>query len=246
MTTPWRKEAGAPSRPERTVSGARLAELPSVSRSDQVADSVRAAILSGQLAPGDQLKQDELRSQLGVSPSPIREALRQLESEGLVAHYPNRGVFVASVSPEELVGVLLPVRLALERYAVMQILPALPGKLVAELRGLVEAMERGAAAGDQAMVYEADVEFHERLVVSSGAYHTIQLWRAVQPRVRVMMYQLGPRHHSIAEITAEHDVLLKALIEGDPVQVGRMLEEHIIGDSERMLAQGLGRDARTE
>jgi DNA-binding GntR family transcriptional regulator len=223
-------------RPTAQVGAKRFPAVPAVSRSDQVAEVVRAAILSGDLVPGDQLKQDELRSQLGVSPTPVREGLLQLESEGLVTHYPNRGVFVASVSPEELFGVLLPVRLILERYAILQALPEYGDELFGQLAQLVRLMEQGAATNDNAAVYEADMAFHELLVVSSGAPHTIQLWRAVQPRVRVVLYQLGPRHRSLAEIPAEHLELLESLKRGDADEIGRVLEGHIVGDSERLLA----------
>ncbi len=223
-------------RPTAQGGAKRFAAVSAVSRSDQVAEIVRSAILSGDLVPGDQLKQDDLRSQLGVSPTPIREALLQLESEGLVTHYPNRGVFVASVSPEELFGVLLPVRLILERYAIVQALPEHSDELFAQLARLVHLMEQGAASDDCVAVYEADMAFHELLVVSSGAPHTIQLWRAVQPRVRVVLYQLGPRHRSLAEIPAEHLELMETLKRGDADEISRVLEGHIVGDSERLLA----------
>ena len=194
--------------------------------------------------PGDQLKQDDLRAELGVSPTPIREALRQLESEGLVTHYPNRGAFVASVSPQELFGVLLPVRLTLERYAVSQVLPEQRAELLRRLEHQVRAMEAGAAAGNKGSIYEADVSFHELLVVASGAPHTIQLWRAVQPRVRVVLYQLGSGHSSLSEIPAEHRELLEALKQGDEAHLDELLERHIIRDSEDMLARTTAAPAR--
>jgi DNA-binding GntR family transcriptional regulator len=221
----------------------RFSAVSAISRRGQVADVVRSAILSGALVPAEQLKQDELRAELGVSPTPIREALRQLESEGLVTHYPNRGVFVASVSLEELFGVLLPVRLVLERYALSQALPELGEELLEALEQQVRVMEQGAADDDSAAVYEADMAFHEFLVASSGAPHTIQLWRAVQPRVRVVMYQLGPRHVSLEEIPAEHREFLDAIKRADPSEIEKVLERHIVGDSERLLAMGTANNA---
>lgn len=206
-----------------------------VSRSGQVADIVRSAILSGELVPGEQLKQDDLRAELGVSPTPIREALRRLESEGLVTHYPNRGVFVASVSSEELFAVLLPVRLTLERYAISRSLAGRTAELFDALEEQVRLMKQGAAANDRASVVEADMAFHELLVEYSGAPHTTQLWRAVQPRVRVVMYQLGPRH-ALSDIPAEHVELLAALKKGDLAEIDAVLERHIIGDAQRLSA----------
>lgn len=66
-------------------------QLPVSSRSQQVTDRLRSAIISGRIAPGQRLKQDWLSGQFNVSQAPVREAIRQLESEGLVRHVPNRG-----------------------------------------------------------------------------------------------------------------------------------------------------------
>lgn len=217
----------------------RFPTVSAVSRSAQVADIVRSAILSGELVPGEQLKQDDLRAELGVSPTPIREALRRLESEGLVTHYPNRGVFVASVSPDELFEVLLPVRLTLERYAVLRSLADRSNELFTALEKQVRLMERAAAANDRSAAYEADMAFHEILVEYSGAPHTTQLWRAVQPRVRVVLYQLGPRH-PLADIPGEHAELLEALRDGDADEIGAVLERHIVGDAQRLFSVSAG------
>lgn len=151
--------------------GSRLGPVTAVSRRQQVLDAVRRGIIDGSLTPGEQLKQDQLASELGVSPVPVREALRQLESEGLVEHRPNRGVFVSDISLEELYGVLLPVRLTLESYAAEQLLGQLPEDDGAELTRLIEVMRRGAADGDLVAINEADLSFHEHLVLASEAPH---------------------------------------------------------------------------
>ena len=71
--------------------------LPASSRRQQVVDVLRDEITTGRRAAGEQLKQDQIARELGVSPGPVREALRQLESEGLAELVPNRGVFVAEI-----------------------------------------------------------------------------------------------------------------------------------------------------
>lgn len=223
-----------------TGSKRRFPTVSAVSRSAQVADIVRSAILSGELVPGEQLKQDDLRAEIGVSPTPIREALRRLESEGLVTHHPNRGVFVASVSAEELFEVLLPVRVTLERYAISRSLAERRAELLSALEEQLRLMERAAAASDRAAAYEADMAFHELFVEYSGAPHTTQLWRAVQPRVRVVLYQLGPRH-PLADIPGEHAELLEALRAGDDEQIAAVLERHIVGDARRLFGVSAAR-----
>lgn len=203
-----------------------------------IAASLREGIVSGALAAGEQLKQEELSEHFGVSPGPIREALRQLESEGLVRHYPNRGAFVTDVSADEAVAVLLPVRFLLEKYAFTLVQERLEDTLVAQLQREVDTMQRGADIGDVAMINEADVRFHERVVESSGAYQTIQLWHSVLPRIRMQFYRLTPRHHHLDEVPDEHRHLLQALRDGDPARLAEALEEHIIGTQASLLERG--------
>src|ERR1700739_2717322 len=86
------------------------------------ADAIRLAILRGQLAPGQVLKQEELAKQFGLSRAPVREALRQLEAEGLVISYPHRGTVVAELSPEEIEEVFF-IRITLETTVLQLAVP---------------------------------------------------------------------------------------------------------------------------
>lgn len=206
-----------------------LGSIPPSSRRQQVADLIREAIVSGAFPAGEQLKQDQLCQELGVSPGPVREAMRQLESEGLVALRPNQGVFVTEVSADELFGVLLPVRLDLERYAVTRAAETLTEGDFAELDKLVQVMDEGARQGSLATVNEADARFHELTVRASGAAHATQLWRSVLPRIRTHFYRAAPRHQTLQEIPAEHRELLNVLKTRDPDKIAAALEQHIIG-----------------
>ena len=203
-----------------------------------IAASLREGIVSGAIAAGEQLKQDELSMYFGVSPGPIREALRQLESEGLVRHYPNRGAFVTDVSPEEVVAVLLPVRFLLEKYAFQIVQERLDEGLETRLQREVDTMQHGADIQDVAMINEADVRFHELVVESSGAYQTMQLWHSVLPRIRLQFYRLTPRHPHLDEVPVEHRDLLKALRSDDRQHLAEVLEDHIIGTSSSLLNRG--------
>lgn len=83
-----------------------------------VRDSLREAIYSGKLQPGEQLRQEELAERYGISRIPVREALRQLEAEGLVTRQPNRGAVVAALSVQEVIE-MLDIRIGLECRALM-------------------------------------------------------------------------------------------------------------------------------
>lgn len=208
------------------------------SRREQIAVALREAIVRGDIPPGAQLKQDELKGYFRSSPAPVREALRQLESEGLVEHYLNRGAFVSAVSTEELMEVLLPVRLIIERYSFRKVAAHLTDELVAQLRHQVMLMEEGADKHDVAAINEADVRFHELVVQASGSFHTVQLWKSVLPRIRVQFYLLAPRHQNLREIAAEHEALLQCLTAGDREALDATVQQHIIETLSPLLRSG--------
>lgn len=214
---------------------ARRRALPPASRRQQVLDLLRDEIITGDLRPGQQLKQDVLCAEFAASPAPVREALRQLESEGLVVHRPNHGAFVAEITPEDLLGLLLPVRLAIESHAVLQAAAQLGPAGLAELEEIVQAMRAAAARNDLRLLNELDVRFHELTVQASGSAQALQLWRSVQPRIRAQIYQLAPRHADREEIVLEHSQLLNAIRAGDPAGLRQILQEHIIGSAGQLL-----------
>lgn len=197
------------------------------SRRHRVAQVLRDAITEGRYQPGDRLVELELAAQLGTSRSPVREALRQLENEGLVMSFPYRGTEVLGVAQDEVEHVLVPVRLTIERFAFARALPLLTGEDLAELDLLVRAMRRAAADGDDAALADADVRFHERVIERSGQLHCLQLWRTIEPRVRAYFRRDASSHRSRAAVAQQHARLLRALRSGDEARVLEELEGHI-------------------
>ncbi|UNB50042.1 GntR family transcriptional regulator [Mycolicibacterium sp. YH-1] len=204
------------------------------SRRHQIADWLREQIVKGHLAPGAQLKQDVLAVHLQASPGPVREALRQLESEGLVHHIPNRGAFVTAVSADELLGVLLPVRLAIETFAIENA-SSDPGTM-SELGQLVKRMDEAARHGDLDLLNELDVLFHETIVKSAHSEHALQLWASVQPRIRMQIHRLAKSHVSPLAIPEEHRALIHAMVHGGPEGRKAALDEHIVASARSLLA----------
>jgi DNA-binding GntR family transcriptional regulator len=224
---------------KESVAGGRRRLLPDSSRRQQVLDVLREEVVTGVRKPGEQLKQDVIASELGVSPGPVREALRHLESEGLVQHIPNYGVYVADITAAELTSLLLPVRLAIETYAVPLAARRLRTDRLDELERLVERMDEGVRNSDLALVNDLDVRFHEITVEAAGSVHALQLWHSVQPRIRALIYRLAPRHQVLEEIPQEHRLLLAAIRAEDEDSLRKALEEHIIGSAAQLLDAGL-------
>lgn len=195
-------------------------------RGQQVVEILRRAIISGRYEPGERLIENTLSVQLGTSRGPVREALRQLENEGLVVSIPYRGAVVQGVSDEEVQEVLIPIRLTLERYSFLHSLDRMTDEDFAELGKQVWLMEQAAQADDLIKLVEADLRFHDIVISSSGQIHTIQIWRTIWPRIRAYFFSYG-RGKSLETMVEEHRELLAALQSRDPELMLSVLDRHI-------------------
>jgi DNA-binding GntR family transcriptional regulator len=143
---------------------------PTKNTSNRVADAVRAAILQGKIKVGDALRQDVIAAELEVSKIPVREALVQLQAEGLVDLIPSRGAIVRGLSAHEIAEVY-EMRLALEPLALRKAVPNLRESDLMDIDYLLGRIDR---ATDWTRWAELNWEFHEALYRSSGMNLLIQ------------------------------------------------------------------------
>ena len=129
-----------------------------------VADGIRLAILRGQLAPGQALRQEELAKQFGLSRAPVREALRQLEAEGLVVSYPHRGTVVAELSPEDIEEVFL-IRITLETTVLRLAVPKMTDPDFRKAEAVLDQTDNDPNPAHSA---ELNWAFHESLYIPAG------------------------------------------------------------------------------
>jgi DNA-binding GntR family transcriptional regulator len=195
-------------------------------RAQQLAETLRNKIIAGEYDPGERLVEAALSAELGTSRGPVREALRQLENEGLVMSLPYRGAVVLGVSDDEVQGVLIPIRLTVERYSFSRALAVMTEADFAEMAKQVWLMEQAAKAGDLVKAVEADLRFHDIVISTSGQTHTLQIWRSIWPRIRAYFYRYG-RGRSLEVMAEEHRELLGAMQTRDPQIVLALLERHI-------------------
>ena len=134
---------------------------------DKVSDSLRKAILDGNLKPGQPLIQDQIAKELNVSRMPVREALRALEIEGLVTVLPFKGTFVTKYSAED-IREIYQIRMLLEGFAAEQAVRKMTPERTAEFERIMEGMKRRLAALDQKGYAEYDRAFHRLIAESSG------------------------------------------------------------------------------
>ncbi|SFC38853.1 GntR family transcriptional regulator [Streptomyces aidingensis] len=193
----------------------------------QILEALRGALASGELKPGEVYSAPVLAERYGVSPTPVREAMQQLASEGAVEAVPNRGFRVAGISARDLAE-LAEVRAALEVPAVGRLAGAVPEDGIAELRLLAQDAAEAAGYGCRVRYGEADLLFHRALLELSGNRQLVtvatDLFRRAQRPVP------GRRPPGTAELLAdalEHVALIDALAAGDADTAARLTREHI-------------------
>ncbi len=211
------------------------AELPRLNRdqstmSSSITEALRYRIIEGTLPPGTRISEEWVSREMGVSRGPVREALRELENEGLIIVQAYRGAIVSEISTDDLRDILIPVRLVLETNACLRAISTMTESNFKVLEEIVDEM-RAVAASDQddalLALVDLDVKYHDYITSLGGQYHTLQIWRSIQPRIRAGFYRLGSRHGDLSEISAEHKILLDALRTRDPIIATKALETHI-------------------
>jgi DNA-binding GntR family transcriptional regulator len=193
--------------------------------SARVADHLRRAILSGEIRPGEWIRQEEIAERLGSSRLPVREALRILEAEGLTEHERHRGARVPSLSMHE-VDVVYRMREQLEQLAIAESIPHLTAADVAELERIQQEIE-----GNDDVVTFLDLDRRFHLTSYSGCRidqltGTVErLWNSTAHHRREFV-TLGGRGRKWV-INAEHRLLLDAIVRRDIVDAERFLAGHI-------------------
>jgi DNA-binding GntR family transcriptional regulator len=192
----------------------------------RVADHLRRAILSGEIGPGEWIRQEEVAERLGSSRLPVREALRILEAEGLTEHTANKGSRVPRLDPAEL-DVLYRMRERLEPLALTESLPHLTD---ADIAGLADIHEQIMAGDDLAEFLVLDRAFHLGSYAGCAseqlAGSVVRLWNSTQPYRRAFM-SLDGRPHRREVVDHEHRLILDALSRRDAEDAERYLAGHI-------------------
>ena len=221
---------------------------PFVTAQHEVYRHLREQILSGALSAGTRLNPVDIGASLGVSRMPVREALRQLDSEGLVTIRPNRGVVVMSLSPKEIEEIFL-IRTALEILAVRQAMPNINARTLDELGRRRRMMDE--AEGDARLWVRRHDEFHDALCGLSGMPRLIAEIR----RSRALLNAYMSRYYREANLTPEmdghgHDAIIDALRTRNLTLIEACLRDHIMTAAQAVIqftqAQALGSDEKAD
>lgn len=198
-----------------------------------VAAVLREAITTGHLKANQPLPQDEIAAQLSVSHIPVREALRQLQSEGLVTYQANRGATVSALTPEE-IAEIYEIRAIMETAAIRRAAPRLTQAELDEAARILAAAEQ---ATDGASWGSHDVEFHQLVYALDDRPRMDELINGLLRRVDRYwtLYGLMLRHRHTFD--REHRGILEALQARDPGLAAARLEAHLAGAARLLIGE---------
>ena len=194
---------------------------------DVVFNTLRQAILKGELKPGERLMEIQLANKLGVSRTPVREAIRKLELEGLVLMIPRKGAEVAEITRQDMEDVL-EVRTALEELAVKDACDHITDAQLSELKKASNEFKKALLEGkDLVTCADADMQFHDVILSATNNRRLIQMLNNLSEQMYRyrMEYLKDERTHKT--LIEEHDAIRRALKKHDKVKAGAAIRVHI-------------------
>lgn len=194
---------------------------------ERVYHHVKQAVLDRSYEGGTLLTEGALATAVGVSRTPVREALLRLEAEGLLKLYPKKGALVLPVSAQEIRDVV-ETRLLVEQHAVAKLVGNPPAALLACLEELLAEQREHADAGDLAAFAVADRRFHAEIVRAAGNRILTHLYDQLRDRqLRMGVAAMHAEPSRVAKNLAEHADILAALREGDEGLAADLVQRHV-------------------
>ena len=178
---------------------------------EQIADRIRADVISGRLGEGTSLREQALAKQYGVSRAPIRDALLQLTQEGLLVAKPNCGVRVGSPSGEEIQPLVVELRRKIEVFALRKAFSRLTDADIGRLEETVEQLKIACKKEDLAEVVRQDMALHRFILEATGNTDLLSMWLPIVSR----MFLHYSRHRNMMESYREHAAIVEAIRKRD-------------------------------
>ncbi len=181
-----------------------FSQIRAVTLREQVAEQIRIAIIEGRLKPKDHIVEVTLTEQLGVSRTPVREALIILERESLVVSIPNRGCFVRAFTADD-IRALFSMRVTLENFAAELVINRLGHQDYDNLNDLIESQNLFIQQNDFKKVRSTDMAFHQYLIAASNHPHLIRNWQEIVAQIAAVLYLRAEGHTNYDEFLAIQD-----------------------------------------
>ena len=193
---------------------------------DVVFNTLRQAILRGELKPGERLMEIQLANKLGVSRTPVREAIRKLELEGLVLMIPRKGAEVADISEKSLKDVL-EVREALEELAARLACDKITKEGINRLKEAAQDFRSALKSNDITQMAEADVRFHDVICNATENQKLGQLLNNLREQMYRYRIEYLKDQHVYEKLLSEHEEIIRHIEKGEKDEAARVVSRHI-------------------
>ena len=197
---------------------------------DVVFNTLREAILKGELKPGERLMELQLAAKLGVSRTPIREAIRMLEQEGLAVTIPRRGAEVAKMTEKDMNDVLQ-VREALDELAVSIACELITEEELEKLEKATQDFEKALVTGDIKQIAEADIEFHDIIYQASRNPKLVNILNNLREQIYRYRIQYLKDEKNYTNLLEEHREILEGLTKKDKELVESSMRRHVVNQA---------------
>jgi len=206
-----------------------------------VFNTLREAILTGELAPGERLMEIQLADKLGVSRTPVREAIRKLELEGLAIMLPRRGAIVASITISDLQDVL-EVRRVLEGLTIELACKRMDAEELEQLKQSAKAFEKAAHANDLTEIAKKDEAFHDVIYKASKNNRLIQILNNLREQMYRYRLEYIKDEAKREILVEEHKMIVEAIEANDVTLAKKALKKHI-SNQEKTIIENLTEEA---
>lgn len=201
---------------------------------EEIKEALMQAIESGELAPGDRIVESRWAKALGVSQSPIREAIRELEMVGLVENIPYKGTIVRKLTRKDIIDTYQ-VRIALETMGICEAIQGDTEQLIQSMKEFMEQMISSAQSGELARFVESDAAFHEAYMKISNNDLLKRLWQQCYIRDNTRLSTVYSQE-SLIELAKRHETLCQAIQMRDEKRCRKEIQKHF-----EMLIDGLSK-----
>ena len=208
---------------------------------DVVFNTLRQAILTGELKPGERLMEIHLANKLGVSRTPIREAIRKLELEGLVVMIPRKGAEVAKITVRDLKDAL-EVRMAIDSLSVKLACERLDEDDKTEIKQACVAFREAVKSGNVQAIVEGDERFHNTIYRASKNQKLITIAMNLREQVYRYRFEYVKDFSYHENLIREHDQITEAILKGDVETAQKIMKEHIY-NQEQIVIRNLQKEA---
>lgn len=202
---------------------------------DVVFQTLRRAIITGELPPGERLMEISLANQLGVSRTPVREAIRKLELEGLVTMIPRKGAQVARISEDNLKDVI-EIRSALEEFAVSLACQRIDEDGKAEMTRKHEEFRSAIAKNEDILsIIDKDEQFHDSIVHATKNKRLITILAGLREQFYRYRMEYVKDMDSISSLIEEHENMMHAIFNHDQEKATALMKTHLLNQQEAIL-----------